>query len=68
MYAGSIPIINEIKGSKSIKDYDWWTFALAFYTAQEQIEKLQKFEFSGEVDLGVTIESNRNVLLIYITI
>ena len=40
------------------EDYDWWTFALAFNTTQEQIEELQKYEFSGEDDLGVTIESN----------
>ena len=38
------------------QDYDWWTFALAFNTTQEQLEDLYKYEFSGEDDLGITVE------------
>jgi hypothetical protein len=38
------------------EDYDWWTFSLAFDTAQEQIEDLYKYEFTGYNELGVYIE------------
>lgn len=48
------------------EDYDWWTFAIAFNTEQEQIEELQKYEFSGEDDLGVTIESNGKRVIVVI--
>ncbi|MEW6063990.1 hypothetical protein P378_14620 [Desulforamulus profundi] len=49
------------------EDYDWWTFALAFNTTQEQLEDLYKYEFSGDDDLGITVESigNRAVVAIY---
>lgn len=49
------------------EDYDWWTFALAFNTTQEQLENLHKYEFSGNDDLGISIESkgNRAVVVIY---
>ncbi len=49
------------------EDYDWWTFALAFNTTQEQLEDLYKYEFSGQDELGITVESidNRVVIAIY---
>lgn len=40
------------------EDYDWWTLAIAFNAGKEKIEELQKYEFSGEDELGVTVESN----------
>lgn len=40
------------------EDYDWWTLAIAFNAGKKQIEELQKYEFSGEDELGVTVESN----------
>jgi hypothetical protein len=46
------------------EDYDWWTFAFAFNTSRERIEKLQKYEFSGEDDLGVTVESNGDRVIV----
>ena len=48
------------------EDYDWWTFALAFNTVQEQIDKLQKYEFSGEDDLGVMVEGNDKRVIVVI--
>lgn len=39
------------------EDYGWWTFALAFDANEEQLNNLRKYEFSGEDDLGVSIES-----------
>ncbi|MBA1334936.1 MAG: hypothetical protein HPY66_0557 [Firmicutes bacterium] len=49
------------------ESYDWWTFALAFNTTEEQIENLSKYEFSGYDDLGISIESkgSRVVVAIY---
>lgn len=49
------------------EDYGWLTFALAFNTTQKQLEDLYKYEFSGEDDLGITVESigNRAVVAIY---
>lgn len=38
------------------EDYDWWTLALAFNTAEERLAELKRYEFSGEDDLGVAIE------------
>ncbi len=46
------------------EDYDWWTLAFAFNTSRERIEELQKYEFSGEDDLGVTVESNGDRVIV----
>ncbi|HBE78359.1 MAG TPA: hypothetical protein DDW65_11360 [Firmicutes bacterium] len=48
------------------EDYDWWTFACTFNTLRERIEELQKYEFSGEDDLGVTVESNGDRVIVAI--
>lgn len=48
------------------EDYDWWTFALAFNTVQEQIDKLQKYEFSDEDGLGVLVEGNGKRVIVVI--
>ena len=48
------------------EDYDWWTFALAFNTVQEQIDKLQKYEFSSEDGLGVLVEGNDKRVIVVI--
>ncbi|NLB42332.1 MAG: hypothetical protein GX815_08740 [Clostridiales bacterium] len=49
------------------EDYDWWTLALAFNTAQEQMVELKKYDFIGENDLGVSVDSKgkRVVIAIY---
>ena len=36
----------------------------AFNTSRERIEELQKYEFSGEDDLGVTVESNGDRVIV----
>lgn len=46
------------------EDYDWWAFALAFNTSRERIEELQKYAFSGEDDLGVTVESSGDQVIV----
>lgn len=48
------------------EDYDWWTFAFAFNTGRERIEELQKYEFSEEDGLGVTVESNGERVIVAI--
>ena len=48
------------------EDYDWWTLALAFNTVEDQIMNLQKYEFSGEDDLGVSIEGNDSRVIVVI--
>jgi hypothetical protein len=46
------------------ESYDWWTLAIAFNTEPEQIEELQKYDFTGEDDLGVTVNSkNKRVII-----
>ncbi len=48
------------------ESYDWWTFALAFDTTEEQIEELHKYEFFGKDDLGVKVEDNGKRAIIII--
>lgn len=48
------------------EEYEWWTFALAFNAEQEQIEELQKYEFNGVDDLGVTIEGKGERVIVVI--
>ncbi len=48
------------------ESYDWWTLALAFNTEPEKIEELQKYEFAGEDDQGVTVESKDQRVIVEI--
>ncbi len=48
------------------ESYDWWTFGMAFNTRSEQIEELRKYEFTGEDDLGITVASKDNRVIITI--
>lgn len=49
------------------ESYDWWTLVFAFNTNQKTIEEIKKYDFSGRDDLGVTVDSKgeRVVLSIY---
>ncbi len=49
------------------ESYDWWTFALAFNSSEEDLEYLSKYEFAGEDDLGIEVEiiGNRVIVVIY---
>ena len=48
------------------ESYDWWTFVLAFKAKPGQIEELQKYEFTGEDDLGIAVERKDNRVIITI--
>lgn len=48
------------------ESYDWWTLAMAFTTDQKKVEKIKRYEFSGIDDLGVTISSKANRVIVSI--
>lgn len=48
------------------ESYDWWTLAMAFTTDQKKVEKIKRYEFSGIEDLGVTISSKANRVIVSI--
>ncbi|NLB41717.1 MAG: hypothetical protein GX815_05545 [Clostridiales bacterium] len=49
------------------EDYDWWTLSIAFNTTQEQIVELEGYDFSGENELGISIDKvgNRAIVSIH---
>jgi len=49
------------------ESYDWWTLAMAFDADQKTIKEIERYEFRGTDDLGVSVDSkgNRVIVTIY---
>jgi hypothetical protein len=48
------------------ESYAWWTLALAFNTSPEQIVEIKSYQFYGEEDAGVRINTAGNRVIIEI--
>jgi len=49
------------------ESYDWWTLAMAFDADQKTIKEIERYEFRGTDDLGVSVDSKgkRVIVTIY---
>ncbi|TKJ46339.1 hypothetical protein CEE34_08980 [Candidatus Aerophobetes bacterium Ae_b3a] len=49
------------------ESYDWWTLAMAFDADQKTIKEIERYEFRGTDDLGISVDSKgkRVIITIY---
>lgn len=48
------------------ESYDWWALVIAFNTNQKTIDEIKKYDFSGSDEMGVTVDSKGDRVIISI--
>ncbi len=48
------------------ESYGWWTLAIAFDVDRKGIEEIKAYEFTGTDEMGVTVQSKRNRVILSI--
>lgn len=58
------PLIEKYYDVMYSESYDWWTLAFAFNSDKEAIEKLEKYAFDGDEDLGIRVFVKKDRVII----
>lgn len=48
------------------ESYDWWTLVMAFNANQKTIKEIRKYDFSGKDDMGVSVVSKGDRVIVAI--
>ncbi|MFQ5722534.1 MAG: hypothetical protein ACE5GI_08580 [Candidatus Aminicenantales bacterium] len=61
------PLMEKYYDAMYSESYDWWTLAMAFDADQKTIQEIERYEFRGTEDLGVSVDSKgkRVIVTIY---
>lgn len=60
------PLIKKYYDVMYTESYDWWTLAMAFEADQKIINEIEKYECCDENDLGMSVDSEKNRVIISI--
>lgn len=60
------PLVEKYYDVMYSESYGWWTLAIAFNTEAQNVAEITKYEFDGTDDLGVSVESKANRVLVKI--
>ena len=63
---GWSPLMKKYYDVMYSESYGWWTLVMAFKTNKKIIEQINKYEFSGTDEMGVSVSSKENRVVISI--
>ena len=63
---GWVPLVESYYDVMYSESYGWWTLAIAFDTDRKGIEEIKAYEFTGSDDMGITVQSKGNRVILSI--
>jgi len=60
------PLMEKYYDVMCSESYDWWTLAMAFDADQKTIKEIERYEFRGTDDLGVSVDSKGKWVIVTI--